>query len=121
MIRLATSPEPHAARTESSKLTMLKTKNMADEAHRNIPAPEPNPEPNPQPNAAIAAWSSSITPADWDALFIAVTEQLQASITPVPPEPSTHHPLGVAGSLEETVQECVVSLKRLYATLLRDR
>ena len=121
MIRLATSPEPYAARAESSILTTLKAKNMADEAHRNIPAPVPNPEPNPEPDAAIAAWRSGITPTDWDALFIAVTERLQASAVPAPLEPATEHPLGDPATLEEIVLDCVVSLNRLHAALPRER
>ena len=95
---------------------------MADEVHRDIPAPEPSPEPNPEPDAAIALRYSSMSPAQWDLLFDAVTERLQASAQSAPlelPAPADEHSLGIAASLEEIVQECVVSFKRLRAAMPR--
>ena len=121
MIRLATSPEPHAVNTARSILNMFKTSGLPDPTHRSVPGPRPNPEPNPEPDAALAAHFPNISPADWDRLFDAVTERLQASTSPAPSDAAAQHPLGMTATLEETVSECVESLNRLHTMLTRER
>lgn len=121
MIRLATSPDPHTVNATRSVLTMFKRNSMTDPTHRSIPGPRPNPEPNPEPDAELAARFPNISPADWDRLFDAVTERLQASAAPAPLEAVAQHPLGMTATLEETVSECVESLNRLHTMLTRER
>lgn len=100
---------------------MFKANNMTHTTHRNIPAPDPDPEPNPEPDAELAARFPNISPADWDRLFDAVTERLQASAAPAPLEAVAQHPLGMTATLEETVSECVESHNRLHTMLTRER
>jgi hypothetical protein len=119
MIRLASSPEPHALKPERTALGMFKTQNMTEGAHRNIAeqGPQPMPGPNPEPDAAIS-------PADWDVLFNAVTERLEACSGLAPldeiPELEAEPSMGRTRSLQATVRDCVNSMNRLHAALPRD-
>lgn len=128
MIRLATSPEPHAVRASPSVLTMFsathKTSTQPYSLHAPRPEPEPNPEPNPEPDTAVSAQHdehAGITVADWDELFHAVIARLQACAGVASKEHAPEHRLGAVASLQVTVQECVASLNWLHAALPRER
>ena len=108
---------------------MFKEANLFDARHFNghVPKPEPEPQPNPEPDAAIGTrtdqtpHTGDISPADWDALFHAVTARLQACSGPANWEHLPEHRLGATATLQVTVRECAASLNRLHAALLRDR
>ena len=131
MIRLANSFEQHAVSNAPSVLAMFKTDNMFQTAPMSGPAPkprpEPDPEPNPEPDAAISlstteiVQASSISPADWDALFHAITARLEACCGPASSDHLPEHTLGVTASLQATVRECAASLNQLHAALVRER
>ena len=127
VIRLATSFEPYLARATPSALAMFKADNMFDTTPSSSPAPKPDPQPNPEPDAAIdttnvcTAPATDISPADWDALFHAITARLQACSGPASVDHLPEHMLGVTASLQVTVRECAVSLNRLHAALVRER
>ncbi len=122
MIHLATSPEPQTLRNmRSSVPAMFRVSSLAKAGHRDIPAPEPDPEPNPEPDGAMTLQRTDIPIADWDALFRAVTDRLEACAGSVPSAHSPEHLLGVTASLQTTVRECVVSLNQLHVDLTRER
>ena len=127
MIRLSSSHEPYAARAGPSVLASLKPKDMFNTAAPSSHAPKPDPQPNPEPDAAIGirsaqvAQTSDINPADWDALFHAITARLEACSGPASLAHLPEHMLGVTVSLQVTVRECVASLNRLHSELVRER
>jgi hypothetical protein len=111
---------------DAAALDIFKAQKVANRAHHNIleKGPEPTPGPNSEPNAAINDEPYDINPADWDALFNAVTERLLACVGPTKldgiPALGEEHALGRTSSFQETVRECVESMNRLNAALPRD-
>lgn len=97
--------------------------NMTFTTSRSIhaPRPEPEPEPNPAPDDTLSTRQSDISPADWDAMFDAITERLEACTGPAPLESSPGDvpgpELGMTTSLQATVRDCVVSMNLLHAAL----
>ena len=101
--------------------------NLSDATQRTIhapmagPDPSPNLELNPEPDSAASARRSEISPDDWDILFHAVIERLQTCAGHAPLAQMPEHALGVSGSIQATLRECVVSMKWLHVALLRER
>ena len=133
LIRLASSFETFAVSNVPTVLAMFKADGMSGPAAMSSPAPAPEPEPNPEPDAAVGIMGAEITqsaqlsqdsdisPADWDTLFYAITQRLQACSGPVSVDHVPEHMLGVTASLQVTVRECAASLSRLHAALVRER
>jgi hypothetical protein len=121
MIRLASSPEPHFGKPERTAFEMFKVQNGVAHSKRNMPEQGPMQGPSPKLNAAKSEQPCDISPADWDALFNAVTERLEACSGPAPldeiPELAAEHDIG---RIQNTVRECVDSMNRLHAALPRD-
>ena len=128
MIQLAQLPEPHRSTSVRFARAMVKAQNMLGAGHRSIPVREPDPEPipgpNPEPDATISNGSLDITPADWDALFSAVTDRLEDCSGPAPldqlPGLVPEHGLGMTPDFHETVRECVDAMHRLHVALPSD-
>ena len=104
---------------------MFKETDLIDAMRRGVhaprPEPDPNPEPNPEPDSTVNARRSEISPADWDILFHAVIERLETCAGHAPLAEMPEHALGVSGSIQTTLRECVVSMKWLQVALLRER
>lgn len=121
MIRLANTPMPHVTDVAQSELGLFRSKGIAQNMHRPIPAPEPNPEPNPGPDANFLTVRPTISPDDWDELFHAIQKRLQNCVSDalvLAPELPLHsrHEL-----TKQTVLECVESMQQLHAALPVER
>jgi hypothetical protein len=121
MIRLANTPMPHVAHAAQSVLGLFRSKGLAQNMHRPIPAPEPDPEPNPGPDANLQTGGSSICTDDWDEMFHAIQQRLENCVNDArvkAPELPLHsrHELTKA-----TVLECVESMQLLHAALTVER
>ena len=118
---------------------MFKADKMFLIAPVNSLEPSLEPQPNPEPDAAVGTNSiqvdpvdqnaeiyqtdqaPSISPADWDALFYAITARLRACAGSDSLDHLPEHMLGVTASLQATARECAASLNKLHAALVRER
>jgi hypothetical protein len=128
MIRLAQTPRQFAPSPTRSLLHTFYATGRISTLHRPIPAPEPNPEPNPGPDSIQSIPSSSISAADWDTLFHAITLRLENCVSDALIE-LPHTRSGGAPELlqarhqatKTAVLECVDAMKRLHAELQIER
>lgn len=117
MIRLANMPMPHVTTTAHSLLDMFRVNNTPEI----MQCATPEAEVIYRQVAALKTQGSSISPADWDDLFIAIQTRLgncvndtlnHASVLPLQDQKSM---------VKKVVLECVEALRHLHNSLPLER
>ncbi len=121
MIRLASSPMPHAASVAHSVLDLFRIKSNPTDMHRPIPAPEPSSEPNPEPDGALTARRANIAPDDWDELYHAIQKRLENCVDDALNKSLLLPPHERQAATKAAVLDCVASMTQLHTSLTRER
>ena len=110
MIRLANSPAPHLTKVAQSILHM---------SHSGFP--DDWPRPHVAPASGMVAFQPDILPADWDALFQAISTRLETCVS----QALTHAqilPLHERHAATfQAVLECVADMRQLHTALIQER
>ena len=117
MIRLANLHTPHVTTVAHSVLDLFRVNSL----HENMQCATPAPEVIYRQGTASKTQSPFISPADWDALFVAVQTRLEICVGDISHQAPVL-PLQDQKSMpNKAVVECVEALRLLHTSLMIER
>ena len=110
MIRLANSPAPHLTKVAQSLLLMSRV-GFADYGGG----------PHAAPASGMVQFQHDIMPADWDALFQAISTRLESCVSQALTHAQTLPLHERYADTYKTVLECVEDMRQLHKALMQER